>query len=214
MHSEALLNKCPYPNCNKTYRRKSSLNEHIRFVHQDYRPHICKKCGKRFRQVQLLRNHLEHKLCLRPPVGEIRAEYIAQHHNAVNNLGNFLRETKNPKSIGNEVVLPNECRLDLLVYCPDNRIVGFDVTIGRSTVKNLRDAILEKFDRNYEKFCDLVYIFVISNSKHTHQTIQECNRSSLKLKMARVVHWRSIIRDNPKYVKIFQEIEDEAVLLL
>lgn len=145
-------------------------------------------------------------------MGEIRAEYIAQHHNAVNNLGNFLIETKNPKSIGNEVVLLNECRLDLLVYCPDNRIVGFDVTIGRSTVKNLHDAIIEKFDRNYENFCDLVYIFVISKTKHTHQTIQECNRSSLKPKMARVVHWRSIIRDNPKYVKIFQQIEDEAVL--
>jgi len=137
---------------------------------------------------------------------------MKDHHKAVNQLKNYLRETKNPKSISTEPVLLNERRLDLLAQCPNNRFVGFDVTIGRKSAANLRNQITEKYDRNYEKFCDTVYIFVISKVKHTLQTIQECNRSSTKPKEVRVVHWRSIVRDNPKYVQIFQQIEDEATL--
>ncbi|MFQ5822360.1 MAG: C2H2-type zinc finger protein [Candidatus Heimdallarchaeota archaeon] len=212
MHSKTPLHKCPNPDCNKTYRRKSSLNEHIRFFHQDYRPHVCEKCGQPFRQVHLLRYHIENKLCWQPPIGEIRAEYVAKHHYAVNNLEQFLRETKNPKTIDNEVVLPNERRLDLLVKCPDNRIVGFDVTISQSEAISLRKGITKKYKRNYEKFCDIVYIVVISNVKNTLKTIQECNRNPTKPKEVRVVHWRAIVRDSPKYIKIFQQIEDESVL--
>ena len=130
----------------------------------------------------------------------------------VKHLKNFLRETKNPISIYTEAVLLNQRRLDLLVHCRNNLFVGFDVTIGRKSAANLRNQITEKYDRNHEKFCDTVYIGVISKVKNTLQTLQECNRSPLKPKEVRVVHWRSIVRDNPKYIKIFQQIEDEAIL--
>jgi len=130
----------------------------------------------------------------------------------VNQLDQFLREVKNPKSTYTEVVLPNGRHLDLLVYCPDDRVVGFDATIGRSSTPALRHTIMKKYGRDYEQFCDIFYIVVISKVKKTLQTIQECNKSPTKPKAVRVVYWRSIVRDNPKFVRIFQQIEDEADL--
>ena len=127
-------------------------------------------------------------------------------------MKNYLKETKNPKYISTEPVFINQKRPDLLVHCSNDRYVGFDVTIGRKSAANLRNQITEKYDRNYEKFCDTVYIFVISKVKNTLQTIQECNKSPAKPKEVRVVHWHSIVRDNPKYIQIFQQIEDEAIL--
>ena len=211
MHNDVPRLKCSYHDCNRSYQRRRGLNQHIRFVHLDVRPHVCKICGKRYRQLDLLKYHLEHDLC-GSNLGELHVKYTKQHHKAVNHWENFLRETKNPQSIYTEATLPNGRRLDLLVYCADDRVIGFDVTIGRSTTKNLSAAITEKYDRNYEQFCDIIYIFVISKVKNTLKTIQECNRNPTKPKEVRVVHWRAIVRDSSKYIKIFQQIEDESVL--
>ena len=57
-------------------------------------------------------------------------------------------------------------------------------------------------------------IVVISKVKNTLKTIQECNRNPTKPKGVRIVHWRAIVRDSPNYIKIFQQIEDESVLIL
>ena len=212
IHSDTPLHKCPYSDCNKSYKYKSGLNQHIKFIHLGIRPHVCEHCGKPFRQVQLLRYHLKHNLCWSTGRRRNQTKIMIDHHKAVNQFKNYLRETKNPKSISTEPVLLNDKRPDLQVYCSNDRYVGFDVTIGRKSPANLRNQITEKYDRNYEKFCDTVYIFVISKVKNTLQTIQRCNRSPVKPKAVRVVHWRSIVRDNPKYVKIFQQIEDDATL--
>lgn len=210
-HSDTPRLKCPYPDCNKTYQRNSGLNQHIRFAHLNIRQHICEKCGMGYRRIQDLRNHLERDLC-GSSHSEDRMKFRKEHDNAVNQLKKFLKEVKNPKVFQSEAVLSNGTKVDLLVHCPDNRRVGFDVTIGRSDTNNLRNAILEKFPRGYEQFCDIVYIVVISGVKNTIRTIRNCDKSPLKPKKTRVVHWRAIIRDNPKYVRIFQQIEDEAVL--
>ena len=204
--------KCPLPDCNKTYKHKSGLYEHIRFIHQGHRPHVCENCGKGFRQVQSLRYHLEHNLCWSTGRRRNQRKIMKEHNYAVSQLKNYLRETQNPKLISKEPVLKNKKRPDVIAHCSNNRHVGFDVTIGRKKSVNLRNQITEKFDRNYEKYCDIIYIVVISKVKNTLKTIQECNRNLAKPKEVRVVHWRAIVRDNPKYIKIFQQIEDKSVL--
>jgi hypothetical protein len=135
-----------------------------------------------------------------------------EHNYAVNQLKYYLREVKNPKRLSKERNLPNNKRPDVLARCPNNQRVGFDVTIGRASPANLRNQITEKYDRNYEKYCDIVYIVVISKVNNTPKTIQECNRHPAKPKKIRVVHWRAIIQDSPKYIRIFQQIEDESDL--
>lgn len=207
LHHDVPRLTCPYPDCNKTYQRKSSLNEHIRFFHLDVRPHVCKICGEPYRQLYLLRYHLEHDLC-RQNLGELRAKYTEEHHIAVNQLYNFIRETKMPKSIYTEITLPNGRRLDLLLYCPDDRFIGFDTTIGRSTIPSLRRSIMKKYVRDYEQFCDIVYIVAISSIDNALQTIRKCDRSPFKPKKTRVVHWNAIIQEDPKFFPIFQQIED------
>jgi len=126
-------------------------------------------------------------------------------------LQNFLVETKDLKFIQSELYLPNGCRLDLYVQYPDDRCVGFDVTIGRSSPSNLRYQIVSKFHKEYENICEIVYIVTLSKIKHGHRTIRKCDQSSLKPQSIRVVHWSTII-DDPKYIRIFQQLEDEADL--
>ena len=210
-HRDTPRLKCPYLDCNKTYQRKSGLNQHIRFAHLDIRQHVCEKCGMGYSRIQDLRNHLERDLC-GSSHSENRMKFRNEHDNAVIQLKKFLKEVKNPKVFQIEAVLSNGTKVDLLVHCPDNRRVGFDVTIGRSDTKNLQNAILEKFPRGYEQFCDIVYIVVISGVKNTLRTIRNCDKSPLKPKKTCVVHWRAIIRENSKYIRIFQQIEDETVL--
>ncbi|MFQ5818620.1 MAG: hypothetical protein ACE5I5_01345 [Candidatus Heimdallarchaeota archaeon] len=127
-------------------------------------------------------------------------------------MRNFIKETKTPKFHKSEVRLPNGKKVDLLVHCPNNRRIGFDVTIGRTRTDNLRYQICQKFHKGYEKYCDIVYIFVISKIKYTHKVIWECDKNSLKPKKIHVVYWNAIIQDHPKYFPIFQRIEDENVL--
>ena len=208
-HSDTTRLKCPNPNCDKTYQRKSSLNEHIRLVHKGLQPHVCEHCGDRYKYLADLKNHLKRGLC---ESSLDKKKIRKEHDDAANELKNFLIETKNPKALQREAVLPNGTKVDLLVRCPNNRLVSFDVTIGRSDANNLRNAILEKFSRCYEQFCDIIYIVAISGIKNAFRTIQQCDRSHLKPKKTRVVHWRTIVQDNPKYFRIFQQIEDKAVL--
>jgi len=191
------------------YKRKGALNVHIRFVHLGIRKHVCDTCGIGYPRIEDLRNHLKHDLCDYSPD---RLKIRIDHDDAVKQLKNFLYETKTPKSLQSEATIPNGRVVDLLVRCPDNRLIGFDITIGRSDANNLRNAIQEKYSRGYEQFCDSIYIIAISGVKNALQTIQICDRSPLKPKKTRVIHWHAIIRDNPKYVQIFQQIEDEASL--
>ncbi len=107
-----------------------------------------------------------------------------------------------------EVTFPNGRRLDLLVYYPDDRVIGFDVTISRSTTFSLRTNITRKFGKDYEQFCDLLYIVAISGIKNAFRTIMERDTSPEKPRRTHVVHWRTIVRDSPKYIRIFQQIED------
>ncbi len=207
MHNDVPRIKCPYPNCDRTYQRKSSLNEHIRFVHLDKRPHVCKICGEQYRQRYLLTYHLEHNLCWGIQ-SEDRAKFTIDHHKAVIPLEKYFREVKKLKSTYMEVTFPNGRRLDLLVYYPDNRVIGFDATISRSTTFSLRTNITRKFGKDYEQFCDLLYIVAISGIKNAFRTIRERDTSPEKPRRTHVVHWRTIVRDSPKYIRIFQQIEN------
>ncbi len=66
---------------------------------------------------------------------------MKDHHKAVNQLKNYLRETKNLKSISMEPDLLNKKRPDLLAFCSNDRNVGFDVTIGRKNPAYLRNQL-------------------------------------------------------------------------
>lgn len=211
-HDNLPRHKCPYQDCHETFQRITGLNQHIDLVHQGLRPHVCKHCGKTFKRIPDLRNHLEKGLCWSLRLTDHRDELVEEHDEAVIELRNFLKETKNPKSHQKEVKLPNRKKMDLLVRCPDNRRVGFDVTIGRTRTDNLRYQICQKFHKGYEKYCDIVYIFVISKIKYARSVIRECDKNTLKPKKIRVVHWNAIIQNHPKYYTIFQRIENETAL--
>ena len=210
VHSDTRY-KCPYPECTKSYKTKSKLYEHIRFVHQGLSPYVCEKCNEKYRHLEDLRNHLKRGLCGSSRPKNDRKKFRKKHDGTVKHLKKFLMTIKNPKSIEKEAVLPNRHVLDLYVRCQDNRVVGLDVTISRSSATNLRHAIIEKFSRGYEQFCDIVYIVAISKIKYAHRTIRKCDKSPLKPKKIRVIHWNAIIQDHPKYFPIFQQIEDNAI---
>lgn len=49
--------KFPCHLCQRSFEKKDRLRIHILHVHQKYRPHICKICGKRFSQSSSLNKH-------------------------------------------------------------------------------------------------------------------------------------------------------------
>ena len=49
--------KFPCHLCQRSFEKKDRLRIHILHVHQKYRPHVCKTCGKRFSQSSSLNKH-------------------------------------------------------------------------------------------------------------------------------------------------------------
>lgn len=47
--------KCDH--CEKRFNDRSSMNKHIRTIHADFRPHICKTCGKSFSSTSHMMEH-------------------------------------------------------------------------------------------------------------------------------------------------------------
>ena len=60
--------------CTKELTGKFNLDQHIRQVHQDNKPHECEVCGKRFARKSHHDYHL--RICAVSSGGEVKKEFI------------------------------------------------------------------------------------------------------------------------------------------